>query len=411
MSNAKCPKCGGELTVKVVSGVPILQCYSCGFSMNTKTGLETRFDPKDNGCVLACGKCGGKIRATGGLKIGDYVTCPACGADSRITDRPDPNLFSIVTCPVCSGKNRVPANRGRIKVTCGHCEGQYFYESGIWPSERREKTAAQPQQRPTSNTQQRPASNTQQRPASNAQQRPAGNAQQRPASDARQQTTTVRAEAPCRTVSINRLTHAYKEWDLHGLKNRFMDNYPVHIFLDDVDQGLLPKGEEMVLSIDSDAHVLKSAVFASAYGIPAGREDYLAFFFNGGFRIGFKNDTFREELAEFVLRMFRGQGIRDRIRDENNRNHNIVLNIGQEGIRLSWSLAQTKGLRQWATGEDEEKISYRQIGLTPPALEEQPGGYWQFIQDYVEDLILKDKEADMDRYMGGFTFRTKHNLY
>lgn len=394
MSDAKCPKCGKELTVKVSAGVPILQCYSCGFSMNTKTGEETQFDPKDSGCVVACGKCGAKIRATGCM-IGDLVSCPGCGADTRIPDRPDPNLVAIVTCPSCSGKNRVPANKGKIKVTCGVCKGQFLYESGTWPSAR--KAAASGQQ-PTGTAGQQQSTST------TRQQQSTGTARQ-------QQPAQTRAEAPCRTLSITRLTHSYKEWDLHGLRNRFVDNYPVHIFLDDVDQGLLPKEGEMVLSLDSNAHVVKGAVFASSFGIPAGRESYLAFFFNGGFRIGPTIDPFRDKLAEFVLRIFRGQGIRDRILDENNRNHNVELHIEPEGIRLSWSLAQTKGLRQWATGEDDEKIPYRQIGLVPPAPETQPGGYWQFLQDYVEDLILSDKEADMDRYMGGFTFRTRHNLY
>lgn len=274
----------------------------------------------------------------------------------------------IIICKRCGCNLRLPANKGILAVTCPKCKYKFQFDSG-------------PKMSSTG-----------------------GAAQYKNSTYETVQTTS-------RTVTIFRLTHAHKEWDASGLGNMLKDNMPVHIFADDQDQGTLSKDGSLTVTLNSGPHTLKCAKLGTKYVIPAGADGYEAYFFNNSLRIGPVQDYFRERLTMFVLKMFRSQGMRDRMNDLNNRHHNIVVNVRADGIYLSWQLAQTKGIKQWATGGDEEKISYYQAGLTPLPQEKQPGGYWDYIQMRIEDAIEADEEADMERYMGGFRMRTKHKLY
>jgi hypothetical protein len=146
--------------------------------------------------------------------------------------------------------------------------------------------------------------------------------------------------------------------------------------------------------------------------IPPGNDSYIVYFFNDSFRIGPEEDDFRDGLTAFVLNIFRGRGIKDRILDSNNSGNKVYLDINPDGIRIYWRLKQPKGLKQLLTGEGEEKISYIQMGLTPLAKEKQPpAGYWDFINMWVQDAILNDEKADLMKDGGGYTFRTTHSLF
>lgn len=214
-----------------------------------------------------------------------------------------------------------------------------------------------------------------------------------------------------RTVSIDRLTHTYKEWNFYGAKNMWRDNKSVHIFVDGKDRGLLPKSDLMVIGLNNDLHILKCAAHGSQYTIPAGTEDYEAYFFNDSLWIGPVQDRFRDELIAFALKMFRGKGMKERMMDSNNQNHHVKINIDQDGIRLSWNVVKPRGMKQWLSGMNEEKISYQQMGIAPLLREKQPGGYWDYIRTKVEDAIVMDEEADMEKYLLGIRMRTEHRLY
>ena len=276
--------------------------------------------------------------------------------------------YQYITCKRCGMTLRVPRNIGHLAITCPKCKYKFQFDSGP-------KTSSI-----------------------------GGSAQYTNSTYGTTQTTS-------RTVTIHRLAHAHKEWDASGFGNMLKDNMPVHIFADDQDQGTLSKDGSLTVNLSSGPHTLKCARLGTKYAIPAGTNHYEAYFFNNSLRIGPVQDYFRDSLTMFVLKIFRSQGIRDRMADPNNRYHNVEINVGQDGIRLSWQLAKTRGIKQWATGEDEEKISYHQAGLTPLPRERQPDGYWSYIQMWIEEAIESDREADMERYMNGFRVRTKHNLY
>lgn len=217
--------------------------------------------------------------------------------------------------------------------------------------------------------------------------------------------------SPCRTLTIIRLTHAHKDMSFAGLRNVLRDAAPVQILLDGVVQGKLEKDQNMVLQIDSGEHKLAFTTLGSGYRIPAGYDDYKAFFFNNKFGIAPTVDPFRDQLTEFVLRMVRGQGFRERILDPNNRNHAVEVRITDTYIEVFTALAKTKGLAQWTLGGKAEKIYYQDINLMPLQNDRLPDGYWHYIDTHVSEAIENDEEADLTRGAGGFTIRSRHNLY
>ncbi len=382
-----CPKCGKALKSVKVNGVVEKRCVSCGYRM--KLSSHSSGSKKyQNSCVVRCPKCTVKIRVHE-PKAGGAVQCSSCHTSFHLPEAPDPALSVSAVCPTCKTKNPVPANRGKLDVRCIRCNHSFTYETGKWPYAREIRK------------------------------------EERRLTAMRNEQETVQPDAVCshhhnrggqsrprsREIVIERLTHAYKEWDMAGLRNRFQDAYPVHIFIDDVDFGLIGGGQTVKFVVDTNAHTVKCAVLASGYHIPAGTEDYVGYYFNGSLRFGPAVDFFRDKLTAFVIGMFRGKGMRDRMRDPNNRNHNVELRIEHDCIVLSRQLYKTRGLKQWALGGDEEKIYFRDIGLVPLDPEMQPGNYWDFIQKWVESQLLEDEQADVERYMGGFAECRQHKLY
>lgn len=384
-----CPNCNARLSAPKNQGLMQLDCPYCLHNWPFDTGEPI---PNESQWHTPCPKCGKAVlvnKNEGPRKI----TCPHCQQVWRFQSDtgehlPDATVIGdkiIVTCPKCGRGNRVPTGQGNLRITCRGCDSQ-FYLSGD-PALNQPSTAKTPQYRPQPKSSPEPQS----RPEPQPQTRPQG--------------------TPCRTITIERATHAYKEWDIHGLENAFRDKWVVRIVLDEVEQGHLKADAPMVLNVDSGEHTIRYNLLSPKYRIPAGTDNYIVSYFRDNFRIGPENDDFRDNLTLFVVKMFRSRGMKDRILDLNNSSNTVCLDINQDGIRLYWHLAHTKGLKQFLTGESEEKISYQQIGLTPLAEEKQPTGYWDFLQMWIETAILQDDEADMEKSGGGFTFRTKHNLF
>ena len=353
MSNMKCPNCGGNLTEKVLSGELLLQCYVCCYSLNTKTGKMTRLDPKD--CVTSP-QSNSEMQKTPG-KTGGYTT--------SVPKKPAPSATTGTTGGYTTSVPKKPAPSAVTGTTGGH-------------------TTSIPK-KPT------PAVTTM--------------------TDNQKTGTGTFAGGRSRTITIKRLKHAYRKFDYHGLKNAFMDNYPAHIFLDGADQGVLSTKADMTLVLNEWGHNIKNAIFASSYCIPAGNDSYLAYLFNDRFMIGPVDDPYRDQLTNFVVEMFRGNGIRDRILSANNRNHCIDVNFSDKGIRLFWQAEKARGIKQWLTGEEEEWITYSQIGLSPLPVSRRPDGYWEFLDIWVTDAIVNDSQANMEHCAGGITLRSKHNLF
>lgn len=388
MAQYTCPDCGKALQPVTKQGIPMLNC-TCGYQKNLKTGKEARLDT-DNPCFLvACSHCGrtNRVYYRPSQKCVS-ADCPFCEQEFLIPAQKDPNLKVTVTCPHCNGKNAVKGNNGKLKVRCGHCGEPFLYNSGIWPTAAQQPTRSQPKAQPSAPP--RPKAQTYTPPQPQPQPKPKA--------------------APCRTLTVRRATHAYKEFDFHGLKNAVKDKLPVKVVLDDEELFNLAAEEARDIRMDSGEHMLRFGLLAPKYRIPAGTDNYAAIYFDGGCRIGPQEDPFRDQLTEVVLQMFRGPGIRQRITDSNNSGNKIYLDISPKGIRVYWRLKETKGFWQSLTGEKEEKLTYSQLGLTPPPEQQQPDGYWGFLQWWAEDAILADESIDMAYTAGGFVMGRQHGL-
>lgn len=398
-----CPDCKDLWILEKGKGVRRFDC-SCGQTLvfNTDTGEPatgtaegTTYNAKTNEWETRCPVCG-KMVLVDKVSSLQWVEHEDCGSiwyfngetGEHLPKAADGSVAGVWVhhCPQCMQMWTMEKGSGIIQVDCD-CGSSWCYDAN--------------KGRPISTG----ASAGQQRPQQ-------GSESPRPQSKPQPQQPQPRQQgAPCRTITIERATHAYKEWDIHGLENAFRDKWIVRIVLDDVEQGHLNANEPMTLNIDSGEHTIRYNLLAPRYRIPAGTDNYMVSYFRDNFRIGPETDAFRDGLTQFVVKMFRGRGIKDRILDPNNYGNKVYLDINREGIRVYWTLAHTKGLKQFFSGEGEDKISYRQMGLTPLAEEKQPTGYWEFLQMWVEEAILQDKEADMDKSGGGFTFRSKHDLF
>lgn len=306
-----------------------------------------------------------------------FSGCSNC-FDTTCEEQKRMEEYVIINCNNCKSKLRVPGNRGRIRVTCPVCKHQFSY-SGTFENIPKATFDTPPQQNQSS---------------------------RQPANTAFEQPTQA-----CRTLTVARLKHAHTGLDVYGLRNKLLDNISVSILLDGVKQGVLSNNGKLELHIDSREHRLASAILGSSYKIPAGNESYLALFFNNAFQIAPLEDPFRDRLMEFLLRIVRGQGFKERILNPNNRTHAVEINLTSNYIEIFMHLDKPKGLVQLVTGGQSEKIYYKDVGLVPPNEDRRPGGYWDYLKTYMRETVENDSEADLVHAAGGFTIRTTHKLY
>lgn len=215
-----------------------------------------------------------------------------------------------------------------------------------------------------------------------------------------------------RSITVSKWDHSHKDLSLKGLNNKLLDSQKMSVFLDDKFAGELKSGQPVIAYMDEREHKVQIMTYAKKqYTVPAGSESYYAAYFNEKLSIVPAEDHFRDELIKFVLEMFKGQGIKDRINDPNNRYHSIDIDCTNQEIYLNRVLNQGTNLAQKLTGSDSEKIPYAQIGLSPVEAYTRLPGYWYLTTEAVKEAIMQDKEIDMEQGMGGLTYRTTHNLY
>ena len=111
--------------------------------------------------------------------------------------------------------------------------------------------------------------------------------------------------------------------------------------------------------------------------------------------------SFRGKVVAFMIKVFTGQGIVDRMRLQNNRNHHIYVVVHSDGISIEYEPETTK-----ATGRVSEKIHYSQMDVKLPSVlpEHWSESLWVQIK---EGILLNNSEITCDS-MGGFC-RTEIN--
>lgn len=308
-----------------------------------------------------------------------------------LTSIPKSKRGIVVTCPHCRGEIEVPAPA----ESSNNAWTGSFSEKDIqdtFGNVLRSKDAGQRTNLKQTSATRNAQSNTRSNGTQQQQSKPSNN-----------------CSRPIRKITVYRLTHSYKEFNFTGIRNILKDLGQVNFSLDGQTVGSLGK-EPLEIPMDSREHTLKCGLMDS-YRIPAGDKDYRAYYFNDYLMIGFDPDPFREQLAEFMVNMFRGKGMRDRLLDSNNSTNSVMVHIHTDHIRLNFPLKNTRGLKEWATGTKEEKISFQEIGLQVPPASILPDGYFGFIEDYVLDAVNQDEEADMERNGYSFKIRETHRLY
>lgn len=328
------------------------------------------------------------------------VKCGGCGSLLRVSMDPmelkkrvkAPGTIQIeVKCKNCGGRNRFPLYWDGVDVFAANQSASNSAPAASTPTPKTPPAPKRPPQAPVTPS-----------PAPKPKPTPKPTPKSAPTPPPQERRPTVR------TIEIWRPGHAHKTVDA-----TLKDMQPIHPYLDGVDQGVLKTGQTMTLGLDEGPHVLRNSILGPKCDLPAGTDSYTAVFHENQFKVGIKNDPFKDQLALFMLNMFRGQGIRDRILDLNNRKNDISLHFDpKKGIRLAWSPLETKGFQQWSTGEVWEFISFAEAGLTPPPPARLPTGYWGKLADDICEAIDLDKGSDVTLCgFHRFTIPSHHKLY
>ncbi len=119
--------------------------------------------------------------------------------------------------------------------------------------------------------------------------------------------------------------------------------------------------------------------------------------------------AFRESLVKFMIKVFNGQGIMDRIQLENNSHHNIYIVVHDDCISVEYEPIHTRDVIQWATGRIAEKIYYSEMGLELPA-ELPPRWSETLLREITQGIISSNLELSCDEF-GGICRTKLHRLY
>ena len=93
-------------------------------------------------------------------------------------------------------------------------------------------------------------------------------------------------------------------------------------------------------------------------------------------------DAFIQRAENFAIGAFRSLRMMELLNHPNNRRRDLSLQFSEKGMEVRFAVAETKGLKQWATGEDGIDFSYAEMGLTVP--NNPPSDMYGTICDRVE---------------------------
>ena len=118
--------------------------------------------------------------------------------------------------------------------------------------------------------------------------------------------------------------------------------------------------------------------------------------FSGG---GVDVDTFTKKVIDFTVRKFQSPSTKELLEHSNNRRKDLSIYFNDKGLTIAFAALETKGLAQWATGEQQYKISYDQMGLTPPT--NTAYNFYGQLKDLAMKAILDDPKTEWKKNQYG----------
>lgn len=291
--------------------------------------------------------------------------------------------YHIIPCPTCKQKVRLPANRGKLSVSCPKCKGTFLFDSnsGCFATQHFSFDFDQ-------------------------------------IFDKKEK------------LSMRRMLFLYSSErvgsTLDRVGNFLAKDVALKIIVDRKEVAKMVNHQDTEIQVSEAGHTVCVAVGGitsvvainaelpggTAIKIPAGSEEYVVLIDKVGtvykLYAGSVSTPFYRGLEEYFKKMCQGRGILERIRMPENRNQRLYLDFMPDHFLLGWDLTTTKGLKQWSTGRGEEKIFYSQLGLYPP--QTQPGGYWKFIQAMISRVIDSSENVQCTPN-GIITERKIHSLF
>lgn len=203
-----------------------------------------------------------------------------------------------------------------------------------------------------------------------------------------------------RTIHIRRPSHAYTEFDFQGISNTVTDKETYYIFVDNVEVGQLKAEEDIEFKVSSlTSHIVeyKRTALKMPGGkliIPAGKEDYYctAFWRKGHSITAVPSpDPFGHAVMTYLMNAYRSEGIYDWMNASNNRTGGVGFRLSSEGLSFFYPVGKSRSLKQWATGEQEKKFTYAELGITQPLPKDYLNiGYLEEFSRIAERQLCRD---------------------
>ena len=119
---------------------------------------------------------------------------------------------------------------------------------------------------------------------------------------------------------------------------------------------------------------------------------------------------FIHSITEFMVRIFSGDAILERLEDPNNRRKDLRVVCSGDGIHIRWDVKEATVGKNWSTGYDEEIIPYEAAGVHMNK-DQLTSDLLKRTEDSVKSAILTRTRFEKNQY-GAFALgNKKSSLY
>lgn len=127
--------------------------------------------------------------------------------------------------------------------------------------------------------------------------------------------------------------------------------------------------------------------------------------------LGFSESDFIDAVTQFMVNIFNGDAILERLNDPDNRRNDLAVHCQKDGVHIQWQANEIKIGKNWSTGYNEEIVPYEAAGVSMPK-EQLTNELLNTLEDSVKAAILSKTRFDENNY-GCFALNVhkKSSLY